>query len=172
MFQMRRDAIEAVCPERAVLAAFVPVRPVHEVIDQQLAAALEQLRKGLAAVRPVEDVLFLHLHPRQCAALLAQSVALPGKLLLFGQKPRTGIEPLILRNDRMISHGNLMGEHCGVTRPHQGNGLNNLRTSSPVLKTSVRRPSGDKARHMRPPGSMVRIAYRSFSTRSSVEAGR
>src|SRR5215831_18980137 len=88
MFQMRRDAIEAVCPERAVLAAFVPVRPVHEVIDQQLAAALEQLRKGLAAVRPIEDVLFLHLHPRQCAALLAQSVALPGKLLLFGQKPR------------------------------------------------------------------------------------
>src|SRR5262249_55726985 len=58
--------------------------------------------------------------------------------LLFGQKPCTGSEPLILRNDRMISHGNLMGEHYGVTRPHQGNGLNNLRTSSPVLKTSVR----------------------------------
>src|SRR5215510_1664308 len=41
---------------------------------------------------------------------------------------------------------------------HQGNGLNNLRTSSPVLKTSVRRPSSDKARHMRPPAFMVRIA--------------
>src|SRR5262249_23053430 len=97
----------------------------------------------------------------QCAALLAQSVALPGKLLLFCQKPRTGIEPLILRNDRMISHGNLMGGHCGVTRPYQGNGLNKLRTSSPVLKTSVRRPSGDKTRHMRPPAFMMRIAYRS-----------
>src|SRR5262245_8920354 len=117
MFQMRRDAIEAVCPERAVLAAFVPVRPVHEVIDQQLAAALEQLRKGLAAVRPIEDVLFLHLHPRQCAALLAQSVALPGKLLLFGQKPRTGIEPLILRNDGMIPHGNLTRQRCNSPSP-------------------------------------------------------
>src|SRR5215471_16196333 len=41
---------------------------------------------------------------------------------------------------------------------HQGNGLNNLRTSSPVLKTSVRRPSSDKARHIRPPAFMVRIA--------------
>src|SRR5262249_14230445 len=72
----------------------------------------------------------------------------------------------------MISHGNLMGEHYSATRPHQGNGLNNLRTSSPVLKTSVRRPCGDKTRHMRPPAVMVRIAYRSFSTGSSVEAGR
>src|SRR5262249_43454881 len=115
MFQMRRDAIEAICPERAVLAALVPVRPVHEVIDQQLAAALEQLRKGLAAVRPVEDVVFLRFHPRKRAALLAQLVALPGKLLLFRQKPRSGSEPLILRNDWMIPHGNLTRRPCGVT---------------------------------------------------------
>src|SRR5262245_66538972 len=54
----------------------------------------------------------------------------------------------------MIPHGNLTRRPCGVTRPHQGNGLN-LPTSSPVLKPSVRRPSGDKARHMRPPAFMV-----------------
>ena len=55
MFQMRCDTIEVICPEhsreavrpaeRAVLAALVPVHSVHEMIYQQLAAALEQLRK-------------------------------------------------------------------------------------------------------------------------------
>src|SRR5262249_61177959 len=79
-----------------------------------------------------------------------------------------GSEQFVLRNDWMISHGNLMGG----PPPLPGNGLSNLRTSSPVLKPSVRRPSSDKARHMRPPAFMVRIAYRSFSTCSSVEAGR
>src|SRR5262249_47806027 len=54
----------------------------------------------------------------------------------------------------MIPHGNLTRRPCGVTRPHQGNGLN-LPTSSPVLKPSVRRPSGDKARHMRPPALLM-----------------
>src|SRR5262249_37455723 len=58
MFQMRRDAIEAVCPEGAVLAALVPVRAVHEVIGQQLAAALEQLRKGLPPSAPSKTYSF------------------------------------------------------------------------------------------------------------------
>ena len=56
MFQMRCDTIEVICPERAVLAALVPVRSVHEMIYQQLAAALEQLRKSLTAIRAVEYV--------------------------------------------------------------------------------------------------------------------
>ena len=56
MFQMR-CAIEVICPERAVLAALVPVRSVHEMIYQQLAAALEQLRKSLTVIRAVEYML-------------------------------------------------------------------------------------------------------------------
>src|SRR5262249_595020 len=64
----------------------------------------------------------------------------------------------------MISHGNLMDG----PQPLPGNGLNTLRTSSPVLKPSVRRPSSDKARHMRPPAFMVRGSPTKASVRVPV----
>src|SRR3954470_17423798 len=46
------------------------VGPVHDVVGEQLRAAVEQLAEGLLAVLGVEDVLLLDRYPGQVAPLL------------------------------------------------------------------------------------------------------
>src|SRR5262249_28621470 len=58
--QMDREAIETVGPERAALAGRVPARVEHEMLDDQLVMAAEQIRQRLLAVRPVENILLIH----------------------------------------------------------------------------------------------------------------
>ena len=55
-------------------AAFVPLRAEHEVVDQQLRAAAEQLRQRRRAIVCVEDVFLIHPYPGQFAALAVRVV--------------------------------------------------------------------------------------------------
>src|SRR5690348_9706006 len=57
MRQMPVSTIEMVGEIRAALATFLPSRAEHEMIDNQLAAAIEQISQPLFPVRPFEDVL-------------------------------------------------------------------------------------------------------------------
>ena len=71
MLQMNRDAIEIVGPERATRASGVPFRIEHEVIDNELTRAVEELRQSFFAVRSLERVLLLDALPWQRAPVLA-----------------------------------------------------------------------------------------------------
>jgi hypothetical protein len=86
---------DAVGQERARLAALIPVRVEHEVVDQQLTAVLEQAGQAGLAVRALEDVFLVNLDHRQVAPPGVQRVSLPGEFLLLRQHLPTGGQPLI-----------------------------------------------------------------------------
>jgi hypothetical protein len=69
-----------------VRAARAPIRREHEVIDDQLAAALEQLRKCLFSVSAIKDIGLFNFRPRQLAPHPVQLIPLLGELLLFDQQ--------------------------------------------------------------------------------------
>src|SRR5207247_11438148 len=102
VIEVDAETVEIVRPEGAVLAALVPVRGEHEVIDDELAPAVEKLRQRLPALRPVEDVLLVDLLPGQGAPLAAQLVAQPGELLLLREEFPARPYPDLVRYDPML----------------------------------------------------------------------
>src|SRR5258708_1856795 len=94
--QVEVGAINMICEERASHASCLASRGEHEVIDDELAASVEKLGEGLAAVRSVESVLLVDLHPRHRAALGVQLIELMCDLLLFGEEFLTRCDPLFL----------------------------------------------------------------------------
>src|SRR5581483_10899144 len=105
VLQVHSDAVVVVGPERAAGTALPPVRPEHEVIDEQLARAGEQVRKGLFALGSLENVVLVDPHPRQGAPLRAQPVALPCELLLLDQQRLARGKPILARYDVVPLHG-------------------------------------------------------------------
>ena len=67
----------------------------HEMLDDQLDAAVEKIGERLLAVRPVEDILLLDLDPRQLAPSGAELVAQPGEFLLLDEQCLARGKPLI-----------------------------------------------------------------------------
>src|SRR5262249_27642951 len=102
--QMDREAIETVGPERAALAGRLPARVEHEMLDDQLVMAAEQIRQRLLAVRPVENILLIHPLPGQLAALAAELVAQPGELLLLGEEALARLGPFVMRDHVVLHH--------------------------------------------------------------------
>src|SRR5712692_11617972 len=85
--------------ERATWAAFHPLGTKHEVIHNQLASTAEKIAQRFLALRPIENVSLLNLLPRQFAALPAQLVAQPRKLLLLLQQLLSRRKPFRLGHD-------------------------------------------------------------------------
>jgi hypothetical protein len=102
---MNDDAIEIVGPERAALAAFLPVGTQHEVIDDELAAAGEEIGERLRAIGPLKDISLLDLHPGHMAAPGAQFVTGAGEGLFLGQERLARRQPFVLRYDCGLGHG-------------------------------------------------------------------
>src|ERR1700704_11567 len=92
---MGNDSVEVVRPEAAVLAPDVPIRLVHEVIYDELAAAAKEVRQSLSAVLAFEYVLLLNALPGQLAPLPAE---------LFAQAPAGGA-PVVVTYDLLVGHG-------------------------------------------------------------------
>jgi len=69
--EMDDRAVEMIGEIRAAWAAGFPARTEHEVIDDQLALAAEQIAERLFAVRGAEHIIFFDFLPRQFAALFA-----------------------------------------------------------------------------------------------------
>jgi len=82
---------------------------VHEVVDEQLRATVEQLAQRFPAVVGVELVLLVDPDPRQLAALSRQLVAAARQLLLLLEQLDALDEPLLA-----CSHGVL--RHCSRAR--------------------------------------------------------
>jgi hypothetical protein len=99
--EVREDFLDVVDLEAATDALCGRARSHHEVLDEELAAAVEQLGQRHFARGPVEDIGFFNLHPRQRSALFRQPVAKPRELLLLGKQslPRRG--PIRVGDDRM-----------------------------------------------------------------------
>src|SRR5580658_9247248 len=110
MSQVNRHRIEVVGQIGTALAALDPSRPHHEVIDDKLAAPVEEIGESLFAARPLEDILLLHALPRQLAPLAAQLIAQPRELLFFGKKLLARFCPLFMRYLVML-HGRRCCRH-------------------------------------------------------------
>src|SRR5215467_13883334 len=110
---MDNDRVEIVRPERAVLASRIPVGGEHEVVDDQLTSALEQVRQRFFAIWAVKDIILVHLYPRQLSPLVTQSIAQFGELLLFRQQRLACRQPLFPRYDFVSSHGLLSFSRLG-----------------------------------------------------------
>jgi hypothetical protein len=69
---------------RAARAAVFPARIEHEVADDKLHAAFEEVEQARLAVRTFEDIVLFDPDHRQHAALDIERIARPGhRLLLF-----------------------------------------------------------------------------------------
>src|SRR5207302_6224068 len=108
---MRGDAVEVVGPEGAAAAADLPVRTVHEVVDDELAALAEEIREHFPAILALEDVFLLDPLPRQVSALPAELITTTGELLFLGEKTRAGGDPVLVTDDSMFGHGALQWDY-------------------------------------------------------------
>src|SRR5690606_12324954 len=95
--QVQVGAVEVVGEERAAVAAFLPAGAVHEVVDDQLAVAAEQLGERLAAVGAVELIGLVDPDPGQRTALGAELVALAGEGLFPQQVLAARAQPFFPR---------------------------------------------------------------------------
>src|ERR1700726_3746961 len=92
---------DAVRQERAGRAALILAGEArrratpHEVIDDELAAPVEQVEQARRTIRPGEDVVLLDLDHRQGAATGVERVFRPAGFLLLGQQVLTCGQPLI-----------------------------------------------------------------------------
>jgi hypothetical protein len=96
---MREQPLDVIHLEGAPHALTRLSGPHHEVFDEELAATVEQIGQGHLAVRRVEDVRLLDLHPGQRATLGGEPVAEPGELLLSRHQGLARFEPFLARDD-------------------------------------------------------------------------
>jgi len=108
--------VEAVRPERAVRAAFVPGRIEHEVVDEELAAAVEEAGERLLAVGAVENVFLVDGLPWEVTALPAQVVAEPCELLLLDQQRLAGVDPFVMAHNCVLFRHEASFAHQSVER--------------------------------------------------------
>ena len=96
------SGVDGVRDRRVDRAAGLVARAEHEVVDEQLTAAIEQLRERARAVVGVEAVLLLDADPRQLASLARQLVAQPRVLLLADEQLLAGGRPLLAGSDPVV----------------------------------------------------------------------
>ena len=80
--EVHGEAVEAVGDRRAGRASRLVVGAEHEVIDQELRAAPEQVLERRGALRRCRTVVLVDAHPGQRLAQLGQLVAAVGQVLL------------------------------------------------------------------------------------------
>src|SRR5881392_3726755 len=111
----------------------------HRVIDNQLAASLEDVAERLRPALALEGVLLFDELPGQIAPLPAQLVTHPGELLLLRQVPLPCPEPLVVFH-HLVS--------CHVIPPPQA--LATLRQGSISFPRQPRRPPRSQRRDLSP----------------------
>ena len=104
MRQMQVRALQMIGEVAAAVAAGLGTGRQHEMIDEELAVAAEQISEGHASVRSLERVVVVDPDPGQLPPLVAQGVELVGHGALPGEQGLAGGEPLGARNDGM-GHG-------------------------------------------------------------------
>ena len=95
----------------------VPVRVEHDVLDDQLRGVPEQAGQRGRALRAVEPVLLVDPDHGQPAPFRVERVAASGVLLLGGQQPLPGFQPLLGGYDLGKRHPNLRTLTGGFAPP-------------------------------------------------------
>jgi hypothetical protein len=95
----------------AARAALVPLGVEHEVLDDELAPALEDVEQGHLAVLTGEDVVLVDAHHRHPAAIGVQGILDARQLLLALEKCAAGGEPLLSGGDLGQTHVISSGRH-------------------------------------------------------------
>ena len=103
-----RDMRDLVGHHRAahagVLGPAAHARLVEGAVDDQLAAAVEQVGEARLAIRPLEHIVLLHGHPRHPPTLGRQRVTCAGVFLLLHEHPLARRLPFPGRYDRRLLH--------------------------------------------------------------------
>jgi hypothetical protein len=102
--QVRHLRAERVRDRRADGAARVVRRAEHEVVDEQLGPAVEEIGEALSAVLALEPVVLLDRDPGQLAPLAGQLIAAACELFLLLEQLVALRPPLVLRGDPVIGH--------------------------------------------------------------------
>src|SRR5438067_3242490 len=154
MSQVDARPVELVAKARAAGArADLVVGSVHDVVSEQLRAALEELGQRLLAVLGVKDVLLLHRHPRQLAPLLGDLAAQLGVLGLALCQLVAGVLPL-LTCSYLRGHSVLLLVAFGVWTDAQPENHRSARAPPPRCRPSTR--SSRCARPTRAPSARHR----------------
>src|ERR1700720_4735682 len=90
--------------ERAADAALLPPGTEHEMLDDQLAASVEEVSERLLALRAIENIGLFDLDPGQFAPLRAHLVAQSGEFLFLCQMRLARGQPLVSTNDPIVHH--------------------------------------------------------------------
>src|SRR5262249_14367171 len=83
MRKVNQGTVDVVGEERAARTSLFPSRTKHEMVDDQLAPAIEKVRQSFLSLWTLEHVVLLDLDPGQFAPLPAELVALVGECLFF-----------------------------------------------------------------------------------------
>jgi hypothetical protein len=102
--QVNRKAVKAVGDHRARGAAPRPVRPKHEVIDEELRVPSEEVCQRGAAIIGLEPVLLADSDPRQRLPPPRQLVAAPRQLLLRLKQLEPRCQPLFTCPGHVFCH--------------------------------------------------------------------
>jgi hypothetical protein len=129
--EMDQRALHLVATERTANTALLPLRPEHEVLDDELAAAGEQVGERLLAIGPVEHIALVNLDPGQLAALARQLVMCPKMRFLLGEQRAARCQPF-------VAGDGLVRLHDG---PLQWTGSGRLRTALNTVPGTVTRLS-------------------------------
>src|SRR5262249_33620934 len=93
--QTGRTGGDVVNQIRAARAAIVPGGIEHEMVDNQLAAPVEQVEQTRLAIWPFEGVFLLDLDHRQPASFSIELVPRTGGFLFFAEQLRASSEPFL-----------------------------------------------------------------------------
>src|SRR2546430_1146490 len=99
MRQMPIHAVKMIGQIGAAFATLFPARTEHEMINNQLAAALEQISQRLFSVWAIKHIFLLDLDYREFAPSGTKRVALARELLFPRQQILPSDQPLTFRYD-------------------------------------------------------------------------
>ena len=105
--EVGRHAREMVGNVRTTGATSGPAGAEHEVVDDQLSAAVEEVVERLLSLWAVKQVGLFDALPGEFQTATIELVALPGEGFFFGQQGLAGGEPFLRRDDGVGGHGNL-----------------------------------------------------------------
>jgi hypothetical protein len=107
----------------AALGPAVDARLEEEPVDDELAAALEEVEETRRAVRALERVVLLHGHPRHPATLGGEGIAGAGQPFLLHEQRLTRGGPLLRRHGRW-------GLHRGASSFRYSSTTSNMRSQT------------------------------------------
>jgi hypothetical protein len=104
MWQVLSRSVDVLGLKGATRTGGIPFRPIHKMMDDELAAAVEEVCERLAALLGFESVALLDLQPGEPSPLGGELVSLAHVCLLFLEQRPPGAQPFFSRNDLVRVH--------------------------------------------------------------------